>query len=109
MDTTAQLVLVLMIIALGSTMTAVGIMVFFVLKDLRDSIRRFNLVLTNFETVSQHLAAGSAQIDELVSSLRQTVETFKTQAASPVGSLVGMFNLVRSWWGRNAKGGEVDE
>lgn len=103
MDITTQVVLVIMVLVLGSTLTVVGIMVVFVLRDLRESISRVNLVLDDFHEVTAKLSVGSNRIEEALVSLRDSLDLFKSQAASPLGSVVGLFGLFKGLLGRGGK------
>lgn len=103
MDTTTQIVLIIMILVLGSTLTLVGIMFVFILKDLRESISKVNSILENFAELSARVASGSLQIEEALISLRNSVEVVKEKAASPMGSILGVMGLIKTLMGNSEK------
>ncbi|NCS32373.1 hypothetical protein GW793_02680 [bacterium] len=104
MDTTTQVILIVMIIVLGSTLSLVGVMLFLVLKDLRVSIARFNDVLVDAKAVSEHLSQASVSIDDMVTGLKTSVNQIQSQISSPLGSMLGVMNFVRGLVSR--KGGD---
>jgi hypothetical protein len=104
MDTTAQIVLIIMIVVLGSTLTAVGIMFIFILKDLRLLIGNLNNAAEDFQTMTDRVASGTIKVEETLTSLKGMIDSFREQTASPVGSIFGIINFVRSLM--NKKGGD---
>lgn len=99
MDPAIQAVLIIMIIVLGATLAIVGIMFALILRDLRASIQRVNLILEDLRDVSTNFAASSAVVEETVLSIRAAVQEMGKHA-SPVGSFMGAFSLIRSVFGR---------
>lgn len=104
MDTTTQIVLLIMLTVLIVTLVVVGIMVVFILKDLRISIFKVNNILTNVEDVTKSVANGSMLFDQAMESVQSIISSVKNQAASPIGSIVGLFQLFQKL--RPTKGGE---
>jgi hypothetical protein len=105
MDVTAQVVLLLMTVVLGSTLVVVGWMLFFVLKDVRDSLSRVNTILDDVETITERVSNGSLLIEDAVIGLHDIVKGFKDKAASPLSSLVGVITMLTNF----KKGGEKNE
>ncbi len=103
MDVTTQIVLLLMTIVLGSTLVIVGIMLIFVLKDLRDSLSRVNLILDDVEELTSRAANGSEMIEDVIVSINEMVRDFKDKAASPIGSVIGLLSMFSK---KRKKGGE---
>ena len=103
MDLTTQIVLLFMTIVLGSTLVIVGIMLIFVLKDLRGSISRANSILDDVEELTSKTANGSQVIEEVISNIQEMVQDFKDKAASPVGSIIGLISKFKK---KHRKGGE---
>lgn len=68
MDLT-QIVLLLMIIVLGATLTLVGVQLFFILREAEKSLRKTNLVLDDLQTFSSNLSSGSESLRGLLSAL----------------------------------------
>lgn len=68
MDLTAQILLSLMVLVLGATLTLVGVQLFLLLKELRESVKKTNLILENAESISSTLAEGSSKIRENLGS-----------------------------------------
>lgn len=64
MDLTAQILLSLMILVLGATLTLVGIQFYLLLKELRESVKKTNLILENAQNLSLALTEGSSKLKE---------------------------------------------
>lgn len=96
MGTTAQTLLVIMILLLGATLTIIGVQVFFVLREVRENARKLNAILEDVETVTGSVVTGAQQASELMENLKGTL------------SLV---NVARSVWKifKSEEGGEGDE
>lgn len=109
MDTTTQIILVIMILVLGSTLTMVGIMFVFILKDFRETIAKANLIMDDLVDMSHRLTSSGIQLEEALISFRKTVDAFRQQAASPIGSLFGLINFVKSIWKHKEEGGDENE
>lgn len=53
---TVQVVLLIVIILLTALLIAVGVQVFFILKDLRKTVKRANRILENTETITTNVS-----------------------------------------------------
>ncbi len=106
MDVTTQIVLLLMTIVLGSTLVIVGIMLIFVLKDLRQSLARVNTILDDVEELTSRAANGSEMIEDVVVTVQEMVQDFRRKAASPIGSIIGLVSMFNK---KHKKGGEEHE
>ena len=107
MDTTTQIVLIIMIIVLGSTLSIVGVMFFFILKEARESMRKINTILDDVKSVSTNISTGSQVVQETVVGLRDSVEMFKNEFSSPVSLLLGFVKGFKS--AHHNRGDEDDE
>lgn len=88
MDTTLQVLLALVILALGATLVVVGVQLFLLLRELRESVKKTNLILESVEKVSLALAEGSGKIKEGLGGVlslfvvaKTLVEKFKAKEA----------------------------
>ena len=82
-------------------------MLFFLLKDLRVSVGRLNVILKDLEVVSKRVSEGTELVDEIILGIRDSVYSMKTQLANPVGSLLGFVGGIKSIFQK--KGGDTDE
>ena len=104
MDQTTQIILLLMVIVLGATLFAVGVMVIFLLKDVRESMTKVNTILDDVSEVTSSVATGSELLEEVLTGIRDSVDTVKNYAVSPLGAFLSVFNMVRGM--KDKKGGE---
>ncbi|MCA9391961.1 hypothetical protein KC614_02025 [candidate division WWE3 bacterium] len=104
MDQTTQIVLLIMVVVLGATLVAVGVMVIFLIKDLRESMTKVNTILDDVSEITSNVANGSEFLEEVLEGLKDSVDAIRTYAASPFGALLGVFNMFRGM--REEKGGE---
>ena len=89
MDTT-QILLVIMLLVLGSTLTIIGVQIFFILKEMQKSMQKVNTLLDDAAKVS-------ASLSSVTDDLRKAVN-------SPWGTLVGVIGMVKSALGTKHKG-----
>ncbi len=68
MDATSQILLVVMLLVLGATLTIIGVQVFLILKELRRTAEKLNLMLDDAQQVTSNLAMGSDEIRKALSS-----------------------------------------
>lgn len=94
MDAT-QLLLSIMIFLLGVTLTVIGIQFYFILKELKKSVEKINLMLDDVHILSKNLADGSQQIQSLVASFRQSTQGFAEKIATPLSTGLAVFGLVK--------------
>ncbi|NTV31230.1 hypothetical protein HGA91_04630 [candidate division WWE3 bacterium] len=107
METATQVVLIIMILLLGSTLSAVGIMFFFVLKDMRISVQKVNTILDDVKLASDNITSSSELVKETVSDLHNSIKFIHNELSSPVSI---MFNVMRGFRSMfDSKGGEDDE
>ena len=110
MDAT-QLLLSIMIFLLGVTLTIIGIQFYFILKELRKSIEKVNVMLDDVQVVTKNLADGSQQIQTLVANFRQSTQGFAEKISGPMATGLAVFGLIRTitekFKGRSRK--ETDE
>lgn len=85
-----------MILLLGVTLTMIGVQFFFILKELKKSIEKMNLILDDATLVSKNFAQTSEQLSGLVSTLRETTHQFSTKASAPLATGIAMFGLVKT-------------
>jgi len=95
MDLT-QIVLLLMIVVLGTTLTLVGVQLFFILREAERSLRKTNLLLDDFKVLSINLSQGSE-------NLRSLVANFSLKNGSLLMSLATVFGLVRTFLAKSKK------
>lgn len=95
MDLT-QIVLLLMIVVLGTTLTLVGVQLFFILREAEKSLRKTNLLLDDFKVLSVNLSQGSENLKSLVTS-------FSAGNGSLLMSLLTVFGLVKTFLAKNKK------
>jgi len=67
---TVQVVLLFVIVILTALLVAVGIQVFFVLKDLRTTIGRANKILDNAESITESVSEPMSFISGLILSTK---------------------------------------
>lgn len=67
---TVQVVLLFVIVILTALLVAVGIQVFFVLKDLRTTISRANKILDNAESITESVSEPMSFISGLIFSTK---------------------------------------
>lgn len=84
-----------MMVALGCTLTLVGWMLFFVLKDFRETLNKFNIVLDDVKGIAEHVNSSTVKLEDMVSSVRLTVDEFQRSISSPVGSVLGVVRFVK--------------
>ncbi len=103
MDTTTQVILFIMVSVLGITLIVVGVLVIFLLKDLRGSIGKVNLILDDVGKVSDSFSKSTLVIEDSLSFVKQSVESIKEQVASPIATFMGILTLISKF---NKKGGD---
>ena len=103
MDSATQIVLLIMVIVLGITLVIVGVMIFFLLKDLRQSVSKVNVILDDVQSLSSRLSDSSAFLEDTLLSIRDAVSSVKLQMVSPIGSIMGLVSLFKKF---RKKGGE---
>lgn len=87
MDAT-QLLLSIMIFLLGVTLTVIGIQFYFILKELKKSVEKANIVLDDVHILSKNLADGSQQIHALASSFHEL--------SGPITTGLAVLGLIKS-------------
>lgn len=95
MDLT-QIVLLLMIVVLGTTLTLVGVQLFFILREAEKSLRKTNLLLDDFKVLSINLSQGSENLKSLVAN-------FSSRNGSFLMSLATVFGLIKTFLAKNKK------
>lgn len=85
-----------MIFLLGVTLTVIGIQFYFILKELKKSIEKINLMLDDVHILSKNLADGSQEIQSLVANFRQSTQGFAERISGPMETGLAVFGLVRS-------------
>lgn len=78
MDLTAQILLSILFVVLGVTLTLVGIQLYWLLKELREGVKKTNLILENAEKLSVTLTEGSSKIKDNLGSLVTFFALIKT-------------------------------
>ncbi|MBU1110261.1 hypothetical protein KKB83_01440 [Patescibacteria group bacterium] len=73
MTSTVQTLLIIMIILLGTTLTVIGAQVYFVFKELRESVKRTNKILLDVEVITDGVANGAVQITETLGKIKDTL------------------------------------
>ena len=106
MDTTTQVVLVIMLIVLGSTLTIVGVMFAFILKEVRQTVIKTNAILDDVSEVTDRVANTSEYAEDLVLQLRDVVTQFRSQAVNPLMTMSKAFGFMKQLFGR--KEGDSD-
>ena len=75
MDIT-QILLVIIIVVLTIFLIVLGIEVFFVLKDLRRTLSKFNRVLTTVDDISQSVKQPASTLSGLVAGVKSALTIF---------------------------------
>lgn len=73
MGTTAEILLIIMIILLGSTLTIIGVQIFLAIREFRENIRKLNDILEDVEVVTDSVVTGATQATELMENLKGTL------------------------------------
>ncbi|MBM4402193.1 MAG: hypothetical protein FJ044_03025 [Candidatus Cloacimonetes bacterium] len=94
MDAT-QLLLSIMIFLLGVTLTVIGIQFYFVLKELKKSVEKVNIMLDDVHILSKNLADGSQQIQSLLTNFRQSTQSFAEKIGGPMATGLAVFGLIK--------------
>jgi hypothetical protein len=81
---TIQLVLLLVIVVLAVFLLVLGVQVFFILKDFRRTIGKFNRVLDDTESITSNIKKPLSNLSDLASGFRAG------------GSVLTIMNLIRS-------------
>ena len=81
---TVQLILLLVIVVLTVLLVVLGIQVFYILKDLRNTLSKANRVLDNAGSISENVSVPIATFSTLVSGLK-------------AGSILTVARLVRTF------------
>lgn len=89
MDSTTQILLIVMLLVLGSTLTIIGVQIFFILREVRESMEKVNLLLGDSR-------AFTSQLRDSAQDLRRAVNS----PWATIGSLAG---LVRSFMSRGGR------
>lgn len=83
MNSTAQILLVVMLLVLGSTLTLIGVQVFLILRDVREGVVKVNGMLEDTKAVTKQLAEGAQDL--------------RRAASSPWAVVGGIAGIVRSF------------
>lgn len=62
-----------MILLLGTTLTIIGVQIFFLLRDIRQNLKKLSLILDDFEKVTGGVASGAEQFGDLLEKLKGTL------------------------------------
>lgn len=65
-----QLILILVIVVLASVMTVIGIEVFFILKELRESVKKVNKIIDDAGIISESVAKPVASLSGFLSGFK---------------------------------------
>lgn len=74
---TTQILLVIVVLALTSIMTIVGVEVFFIFKELRQSMKKINKMLDDMGLITESIAKPIAGFSGFVSGLKSSAEAIK--------------------------------
>ena len=69
----AQIALILVIFLLTILLLALGIQVFFILKDFRQTIQKANKVLDNTDTITENVATPISSLSSIVKGIKTGV------------------------------------
>jgi len=105
MDTTTQVVLIIMVLVLGSTLSLVGVMLFLVLKDFRETLARFNEVLVDVKEISGRFSITAVQIESLTENIVSSFSQFQHTMSSPLSSMIGVYGFIQGLF-KAKKGGD---
>jgi hypothetical protein len=72
-----QILLVIVVLALTSIMTIVGVEVFFIFKELRQSMKKINKMLDDMGLITESIAKPIAGLSGFVSGLKSSAEAVK--------------------------------
>jgi len=85
---TVQLVLLLVIVVLTVLLVILGVQVFYILKDVRNTLTKANRVLDNAGSITENISVPIATFSSLTSSLK-------------AGSILTVAKLVRAFLSRD--------
>ncbi|MFZ5365719.1 MAG: hypothetical protein ACOZBZ_00315 [Patescibacteria group bacterium] len=77
MDTT-QILLIITVLVLTTILSIVGVEVFLILKEFRQSVRKMNKILDDTGIISESIAKPISGISDLATGLRSLAEFIKT-------------------------------
>jgi len=85
-----QLVLLIVILVLTVLLVVLGIQIFFILKELRQTITKTNKVLDNADSITENIEAPLSMLSSLTMGVKAS-------------SLITVAKLIRSFIGRDDK------
>lgn len=87
MDPT-QIILIIAIVLLTSLLVALGVQVFFILKDLRKTVSKANKVLDNTQTITQSVSSPISSLSSIAAGIKtgaSVISLFKKIISSDKG------------------------
>ncbi len=72
-----QILLVIVVLALTSIMTIIGIEVFFIFKEIRQSMKKFNKMLDNMGLITESIAKPIAGFSGFITGLKSGTDAIK--------------------------------
>ena len=83
-----QTVIIIVLVVLTTVLTAIGIQVFILLKEVRGSVKRLNNVIDNTEEILSKISHPAASIGNLLTGLKE--------GANIIETIVGVFKKDQS-------------
>ncbi|MDP2637490.1 MAG: hypothetical protein Q8P26_00310 [Candidatus Levybacteria bacterium] len=81
----AQIILIIAIVLLTSLLVALGVQVFFILKDLRKTVSKANKVLDNTQTITQSVSTPLSSLSSIAAGIKtgaSVINLFKSIISS---------------------------
>lgn len=91
MDSTTQILLVVMLLVLGSTLTIIGVQIFFILREVREGMEKVNVMLEDSRVFT--------------SQLRDSAQDLRRAVNSPWATIGGLAGLVKTFMSRGGSDG----
>lgn len=89
---TAQILLIIVVIALTVLLILLGLQVFFILKELQKSVRKINKVLDDTGVISESIATPVANLSTIVSGIKTGVSLLNFLKKKPRSTSSGHMN-----------------
>lgn len=91
-----QILILIMIVVLGGTLTLVGIQFYLILRELKKGMEKVNGILDEVHQSAMNITTGSQHIKESLQEVKEMATNIKEGLATPVVSGVASFGLIRS-------------
>lgn len=92
----SQILLLILIIVIGGTLTLVGIQFYLILRELKKGLENVNVILEEFHESASNITAGTHHVRESLKEVQGAATKLKEGLATPLVSGLATFGLVRS-------------